>query len=70
MKVEMKNKVQLILVIAVVFLTTTATQAQTNLEDALGFTETVNDVPEAPINFLVMAAAIVGSVIGIKKIKK
>ena len=40
-----------------------------NLEDALGFTETVNDVPEAPISMFVGLAALIGSYVGIKRLK-
>ena len=42
---------------------------QGSLEDALGFTETVNDVPEAPISGLVALGLVVGSFFGYKKIK-
>ena len=42
---------------------------QGSLEDALGFTETVNDVPEAPISGLVALGLAVGSFFGYKKIK-
>lgn len=44
------------------------TQAQ-SLEDALGFTETVNDVPEEPIHFSIPLALFIGAYLGIKKIK-
>lgn len=39
------------------------------LEDALGFEENVNDV-ETPIHFLVGLGMLVGSYIGVKKLKK
>ena len=53
----------------IIFLVSIQTQAQ-SLEDALGFTETVNDVPEAPIHFLVPVLLLIGGYLGIKKIKK
>lgn len=40
-----------------------------DLEDALGFDETVNDVPEAPIHIFVGFGLLVGSIFGIRKIK-
>ena len=41
-------------------------QAQ-SLEDALGFSETVNDVPEAPIHFLIPFLLLIGGYLGVKK---
>ncbi len=46
--------------------------AQANAEDlnnALGFNNTVNDVPEAPIHFLVGLGMLVGSYLGFRKLK-
>lgn len=63
----MKNINQILLVIVFLFIFS-FTQAQ-SLEDALGFNETVNDVPEAPINFLIALGVIIGSFIGIKRLK-
>ncbi len=40
-----------------------------SLEDALGFTETVNDVPEAPISGLVALGLVIGSFFGYRKFK-
>lgn len=42
---------------------------QTDLEDALGFSESVNDVPEAPIHIFIGIAALIGAYIGFKKLK-
>ena len=47
--------------------------AQASAEDlssALGFNNTVNDVPEAPIHFLVGLGMLVGSYLGFRKVKK
>jgi len=41
-----------------------------DLSDALGFEENVNDVPEAPINMFLGIVALIGSYIGISKLKK
>ena len=40
-----------------------------SLEDALGFSETVNDVPEAPIHLLISLFLGIGVFLGIKKLK-
>lgn len=39
------------------------------LSDALGFSETVDDVPEAPISMFIGIAALVGSYLGFRKLK-
>lgn len=45
-------------------------QASANeLNSALGFDSTVNDVPESPIHFLVWLGMIVGSYLGFRKLK-
>ena len=42
-----------------------------NLEDVFGFNDdNVNDVPEAPIHFLVYLGMLVGAYLGFKKFKK
>ena len=61
-----KQKIAFSLVICLLF--SLSTQAQ-SLEDALGFTETVNDVPEAPIHLLIPIMLFAGAFLGIKKIK-
>lgn len=40
-----------------------------DLNSALGFDSTVNDVPESPIHFLVWLGMIVGSYLGFRKLK-
>lgn len=69
----MKNRYQLFsLIFMFSLLCCSATFAQassTDLEDALGFTETVDDVPEAPIHLLIPIAVAIGVVFGIKKLK-
>jgi hypothetical protein len=40
------------------------------LEDAIGFEDTINDAPAAPIHFLIPLAMAVGAFLGIKKLKK
>lgn len=40
-----------------------------DLNNALGFNNTVNDVPEAPIHFLVGLGMLVGSYLGFRKLK-
>lgn len=45
--------------------------AQASIEDlnnALGFESTVDDVPESPINFLIGAFFVVATYLGIKKL--
>lgn len=59
-------KIVLFSLLAILVNTTAFAQS---LEDALGFTETVNDVPEAPISLLVGLAALIGSFIGFRKLK-
>ena len=39
------------------------------LEDAIGFEDTINDAPAAPIHFLIPLALVVGAFLGIKKLK-
>ncbi len=41
-----------------------------DLNSALGFDNSVNDVPQAPINLLIGAMAMIGAVYGAKKLKK
>jgi hypothetical protein len=70
----MKNsnkKYAIYLTIAFVLLFTIAPAVSfgQSLEDALGFTETVNDVPEAPISGLVALGLAVGSFFGYRKFK-
>jgi hypothetical protein len=64
-----KLNVTRFLFVAVLVIVCTNSYGQTSLEDALGFTETVNDVPEAPIHFLVSLFLAVGAFLGIRKIK-
>ncbi len=59
-------KIALFSLLAILVNTTAFAQS---LEDALGFTETVNDVPEAPISLLIGLAALIGSFIGFRKLK-
>ena len=69
MKILKFNKQKVALSLRVAFLLFSISVKAQTLEDALGFTETVNDVPEAPINMLIYAGLVVGSYFGIKKIK-
>ncbi len=39
------------------------------LEDAIGFEDTINDAPAAPIHFLIPLAMAVGAFLGIQKLK-
>lgn len=67
-----KIKAQILtLIVLLVFSTASFAQATSgDLEDALGFTETVDDVPEAPIHGLVILGLAAGAVFGYRKIKK
>ena len=47
----------------------TAQASAGDLSDALGFNETVDDVPEAPIHFLVGFFLAIGTWVGIRKLK-
>lgn len=68
MKSRIFNIQQIVFSVAMLLLISINTQAQ-SLEDALGFSETVNDVPEAPIHFLIPLALFIAAYLGIKKIK-
>lgn len=55
------------------FVVNTQVYAQATAEDlssALGFQNTVNDVPEAPIDFLISAMAVIGAIYGSRKLKQ
>lgn len=58
-----------ILILLCLLFTTQISLGQ-SLEDALGFEETVDDVPEAPIHGLVILGLAAGAVFGYRKIKK
>jgi hypothetical protein len=64
----MKSKIIYSIAFACVFTQLSISQS-TDLEDALGFTETVNDVPEAPIHLLIPIALGIGVLLGIQKLK-
>ena len=68
MKNNNSRSCKIVLLSLFAFLVSSPMFAQ-SLEDALGFTETVNDVPEAPISMFVAVATLIGSYIGIKKLK-
>ena len=61
--------IKIAFILIVLILPVTLFGQGTPLEDALGFTETVNDVPEAPISGLIALGLAVGSFFGYKKIK-
>ena len=65
----MKSKIIYSIAFACVFTQLSISQS-TDLEDALGFTETVNDVPEAPIHLFIPILLFAGALWGVKKIKK
>ena len=69
MKILKFNKQKVALSLRVAFLLFSISVKAQTLEDALGFTETVNDVPEAPIHLLIPLALFFGAYVGIKKIK-
>lgn len=59
------------LLILLVITETTHAQASTeDLNDALGFDNSVSDVPEAPIHFLIGLGMLVGTYLGFKKLIK
>lgn len=47
----------------------TAQSSLIDLEDALGFDKDVKDVPESPIHFLVGIFMVIGTWLGIQKLK-
>jgi hypothetical protein len=68
----MKNSLIYIITILLVFVTIQVTHAQASiadLNDAIGFDSTIDDVPEAPIHFLVGLGMLVGTCIGFRKTK-
>lgn len=68
----MKKTLIYTLVAVAVLGATQVANAQATAEDlnnALGFNNTVNDVPEAPIHFLVGLGMLVGSYLGFRKLK-
>ena len=69
----MKNRFQLFSIIFMFSLlccsATFAQASSSELESALGFSETVDDVTEAPIHLLIPIALAIGVVLGIKKLK-
>lgn len=70
MKILKINSIFLVIIMLVFF--SEAMQAQASfqdLNDALGFEEQVNDVPEAPINMFLAIFALVASFLGIRKLK-
>ncbi len=68
MKKKTFNLKKVVSSLVAIFLASFHVNAQ-SLEDALGFTETVNDVPEAPIHLLIPILLFVGTYLGIKKLK-
>lgn len=71
MKTKKNIKVQILTLLAV-FAFSAASFAQASsgdLESALGFDETVDDVTEAPIGGLVALGLIAGAFLGYRKIK-
>ncbi len=69
MKKRTFNIKKVTLSLVAIFLLSFHANAQ-SLEDALGFSETVNDVPEAPIHLLIPVALAIGGYFGIKELKK
>ena len=70
----MRLTILTLFLILVVFLISlqqsTAQSADINeLNNALGFESTVNDVPESPIHLLVWLGLILGGFLGMKKLK-
>lgn len=68
----MKKRFLVLILVCIAFnLSSFAQQASIeDLNSALGFESTVNDVPESPINFLIGAFIAVGSILGFRKLKK
>ncbi|GGE22119.1 hypothetical protein [Psychroflexus salis] len=62
------KKIVIVLLLIIAFIPDINAQ---NLEDVFGFNDdNVNDVPEAPIHFLVALGLLIGGFIGVKKFKK
>lgn len=61
----------LILILFIIGLDQTTAQSASveDLNNALGFNNTVNDVPEAPLDVLVYILAAIGAVLGIKRFR-
>lgn len=63
----MKNSIKYTLAV-ILLLVITQVDAQ-SLEDAIGFTETVEDAPAAPINMLLGLGLVAGAFFGVKRLK-
>jgi hypothetical protein len=72
MKNHKINATQVLFTLALVSLIgLSSAYGQSELEDLFGFDNTnVNDVPEAPIHFLVYAGMLVGTYLGFNKLKQ
>ena len=67
-----KTLIYTLVALAIVATTQVANAQAASLDDlngALGFDNTVNDVPEAPIHFLVGLGMLAGSYLGFRKLK-
>ena len=70
---KISKKISTIFLFLSLMLFSNLLQAQANfhdLNDALGFEDTVNDVPEAAIQFFIPLALLIGAYLGILKVKK
>ena len=65
-----KNFIVLSLVLVALPFVATGQADFSDLENALGFNDQVNDVPESPINGLIALGMAVASYIGYRKFKK
>jgi hypothetical protein len=70
MKKNKINKQQFIFTLALVSLIGLSSAYGQNLNDAFGFDDNVNDVPAAPIHFLVYAGMLIGAYLGLNKLKQ
>ncbi|MGM0634695.1 MAG: hypothetical protein ACQESK_01420 [Bacteroidota bacterium] len=70
---KFNNKHTYILAVLLIFFTvqvTIAQSSQSDIEDLVGFDNTVDDTAEAPIHFLIPFFMLIGAYLGIKKLKK
>lgn len=70
-KVKINRNALTCLLIAICFVQFCNGQASAeDISSALGFEQNINDVPETPINTMLGIIALIGSYLGIKKIKR
>ena len=64
------NNTQVLFTLALVSLIGLSSAYGQDLNSAFGFDDNVNDVPAAPIHFLVYAGMLIGAYLGFNKLKQ